>query len=127
MFRPLLIALTVLATPAWLVAAGNTTTLEGTLVSASCYVGSHDKGNAMGSDKQCGTHCLMQGRPGGLVTQDNNFYFLDAPSLRLAPYVGQQIRVTGDQDSKDVISVTKVEVKQGEAWQPINISRKSQK
>jgi hypothetical protein len=127
MLKSFLIALTVLTMPALLNAADNNATLEGTLVSASCYISDHSMtGNAMGGSKQCGTGCLMQGRPGGLLTKDNAFYFLDAPSLRLAPYVGQQIRVTGNELSKDVFSVDKAAIRKSGAWQAIDLSRRSQ-
>jgi hypothetical protein len=97
-------------------------TLEGTLVSASCYLGSdnHPTTNDMGGVKECGSGCLKQGKPGGLVTKEKHFHILDAPSLLLAPYVGQEIRVTGF-DYDGVISVTKAEVMKVGQWEEIDI------
>jgi hypothetical protein len=96
-------------------------TLEGTLVSASCYLADNSAtGNEMGGIKECGTGCLKQGKPAGLLTQDKQFHILDAPSLVLAPYVGQQLCVTGI-DYNGVISVKKAEVRKDGAWAEIDI------
>ena len=121
--KSFLLAIAIFATPLLLNAADNPTTLEGTLVSASCYMGDHSAtGNEMNGAKECGSGCLRQGRPGGLLTKENVFYLLDAPSLPLAPYVGKQIRVTGEENSKDIFSVRKVEVNKDGAWQSVDIS-----
>jgi hypothetical protein len=96
-------------------------TLEGTLVSASCYlVDNSATGNEMNGIKECGTGCLKQGKPAGLVTKDKHFLILDAPSLLLARYVGQEMRVTGI-DYNGVISVKKAEVRKDGKWEEIDI------
>jgi hypothetical protein len=96
-------------------------TLEGTLVSASCYLADNSAtGNDMGEIKACGSGCLKQGKPAGLLTKEKHFHILDAPSLLLAPYVGQEIRVTGI-DYHGVISVKKAEVRKGGEWEEIDI------
>ena len=96
-------------------------TLEGTLVSASCYLGDNSAtGNEMGGIKECGSGCLKQGKPAGLVTKEKHFHILDAPSLLLAPYVGQEMRVTGI-DYNGVISVKKAEVRKDGKWEEIDI------
>jgi hypothetical protein len=121
MYKSLLLMGLFVATT-WLYAAGNNTiTLEGTLVSSVCYTGSpaKPKTNDMGGKKNCGTYCLRQGTPGGLVTKDDKFYILTASSLRLAPYVGRQIRVTGDKVGDEILAVDTAEVRKGGAWQQI--------
>jgi hypothetical protein len=96
-------------------------THEGTLVSASCYLADHSAtGNEMDGIKECGSGCLKQGKPAGLVTKDKQFYILDAPSLLLAQYVGQEMRVTGI-DYSGVISVKKAEVRKDGKWEEIDI------
>jgi hypothetical protein len=96
-------------------------TLEGTLVSASCYLADNSAiGNEMNGHKGCGTGCLKQGKPGGLLTKEKHFHILDAPSLLLAPYVGQELRVTG-MDYNGVISVKKAEVRKDGEWKEIDI------
>ena len=96
-------------------------TLEGTLVSASCYLEDNSAtGNEMNGVKECGTGCLKQGKPAGLVTKEKKFHILDAPSLLLAPYVGQEMRVTGI-DYNGVISVKKAEVRKDGKWEEIDI------
>ena len=96
-------------------------TLEGSLVSASCYLADNSAtGNEMDGIKECGTGCLKQGKPAGLLTKEKKFHILDAPSLLLAPYVGQVLRVTGI-DYNGVISVKKAEVRKDGGWEEIDI------
>jgi hypothetical protein len=63
---------------------------------------------------------LKHGKPAGLVTKEKKFHILDAPSLLLAPYVGQEMRVTGI-DYNGVISVKKAEVRKDGRWEEIDI------
>ena len=114
---PILVALTITA---WLFAGEKTVTAEGKLVSASCYLRDGVTTNDMEGAKECGSSCLKQGKPGGLLTPDNTFYILDGPSLRLAPYVGQEIRVTGEQHGKDILSIHSAWVKMGGGWEAID-------
>lgn len=115
----LMVVLTLLLA-GWLYAADTTITVEGKLVSASCYLADNSAtGNDMNGFKGCGTECLRRGKPGGLLTKDHHFYMLDASSLALAPYVGQDIRVTGI-EHKDVISARSVAVKKGSGWEGID-------
>lgn len=97
-------------------------TLEGTLVSSACYLGNpdHPTGDAMGDKKHCGSDCLKRGDPAGLVTKEKQFHVLVTSSLRLAPYVGQEVRVTGI-DHNGVIAVSKAEVSKDGQWQEIRI------
>src|SRR5580692_2506527 len=67
-----------------------------------------------------GTLCLKGGTPGGLLTSDKKFYALLAPSLALAPYVGQEIRVEGSLVNGS-INVSKVEVNQNGNWQEVKL------
>jgi hypothetical protein len=105
-----------------LYAAEEKATLEGTLVSSACYLGSdsHPTGNDMGGQKGCGSRCLTHGDPAGLVTKEKQFHILVAPSLKLAPYVGQEVRVTGV-DHNGVISVEKAEVSKDGEWKEIEL------
>ena len=119
---PLLLIALVLSVCAF--AADKKITLEGKLVSASCYLTSKSPdatGDNMGGKNHCGSGCLRQGKPGGLLTKENAFYIIDGPSLRLAPYVGQQIRVTGDEHGNDIISIDSASVSSGNAWKAIDI------
>jgi len=43
-----------------------------------------------------------------------------APSIALAPYVKQQVRVTGSSESS-LIQASKVEVRKGGKWQEIQL------
>jgi hypothetical protein len=96
-------------------------TLEGTLVSASCYLADNSAtGNEMDGIKECGSGCLKQGKPAGLLTKEKRFHILDAPSLLLAPYVGKEMRVTGI-DYNGVISVKKAEVRKEGKWEEIDL------
>jgi ABC-type oligopeptide transport system substrate-binding subunit len=104
-----------------LAAAQNDMSYSGTLVDSKCYVAHGATTNDHGTNKNCGTLCLKGGTPGGLLTSDKKFYPLLAPSLALAPYVGQEIRVSGSMVS-GAINVSKVEVNQNGNWQEIKLS-----
>jgi hypothetical protein len=103
-------------------------TLQGTLISSACYLDSsdHPTGNDMGERKNCGSNCLKHGDPAGLVTKDNEFHVLVVSSILLAPYVGQQVRVSGN-DHNGTITVEKVEVSKNGKWEAINLNVKNVK
>ncbi|MGA7794788.1 MAG: hypothetical protein WCA19_17255 [Candidatus Acidiferrales bacterium] len=94
---------------------------SGTLVDSKCYLAHGQTGNDHGPNKACGTLCLKGGTPGGLLTSDKKFYALLAPSIALAPYVGQEIRVSGSMVNGS-INVSKVEVNQNGSWQEVKLS-----
>jgi type 1 fimbria pilin len=96
-------------------------TYSGTLVDSKCYLAHNQTGNDHGPNKNCGTLCLKGGTPGGLLTSDKKFYALLAPSIALAPYVGQEIRVEGSLVNGS-INVSKVEVNQNGNWQEVKLS-----
>ena len=96
-------------------------TYSGTLVDSKCYLDHGQTANDHGPNKNCGTLCLKGGTPGGLLTSDKKFYALLAPSIALAPYVGQEIRVSGSM-ANGSINVSKVEVNQNGSWQEIKLS-----
>jgi hypothetical protein len=119
---PLLVLVAFAVGGTCLYAAEEKITLQGTLVSSACYLGSNDHptGNDMGDRKQCGTKCLSHGDPAGLLSKEKEFHILVAPSLRLAPYVGQQVRVTGI-DHNGAFSVEKAEVSKDGEWKEIDL------
>jgi hypothetical protein len=122
--KPIMLVVLAFALSSWLCATEKTITVEGKLVSASCYLpdkSAGTTGDSMSGGEHCGSGCLEQGKPGGLLTNDHAFYILDAPSLRLAPFVGQQIRVTGQVEGTDILSAKTVDVRKGDAWQSIDI------
>lgn len=93
----------------------------GTLVDSKCYLAHGATTNDHGSNKGCGTLCLKGGTPGGLLTSDKKFYPLLAPSLALAPYVGEEIRVSGKMVSGS-IDASKVEVNENGNWKEVKLS-----
>jgi ABC-type oligopeptide transport system substrate-binding subunit len=93
----------------------------GTLVDSKCYLAHGATTNDHGSNKGCGTLCLKGGTPGGLLTSDKKFYPLLAPSVALAPYVGEEIRVSGSMVSGS-INVSKVEVNENGNWKEVKLS-----
>lgn len=102
-------------------AAPKDASYSGTLVDSKCYIAHGQTANDHGSNKNCGTLCLKGGTPGGLLTSDKKFYPLLAPSIALAPYVGQEIRVSGSMVSGS-INVSKVEVNQNGSWQEVKLT-----
>ena len=105
-------------------AAPADSTYSGTLVDSKCYVAYNQTANdhgPNGSKKNCGTLCLKGGTPGALLTSDKKFYVILAPSTALAPYVGQEIRVTGSIVSGS-INPSKVEVNQNGTWEEVKLA-----
>ncbi len=102
-------------------AAEKTVTLEGTLVDSKCYLKDNSlTGNDHGPVKGCGTMCLKGGTPGALLTKDKKFHAILAPSLVLAPYVGQTIRVSGSIHN-GAIAAEKVEVNKDGKWEEVKL------
>jgi hypothetical protein len=121
----LLVLVAFAVSASYLSAAEKTVTVEGTIVSSACYLenDSHPTGNDMGGRKACGSECLKRGDPAGLVTKEKEFHVLVAPSVLLAPYVGQQVRVTGT-DHNGTIAVEKAEVAKDGSWEEISLKSK---
>jgi hypothetical protein len=110
-----------LSSVAALYAADKGTTFEGKLVDSKCYLeDSKNAGNEHSGMKGCGTMCLKAGTPGALLTNDNKFYALLAPSVALAPYVGETIRVTGTLHGT-ALQADKVEVNKNGKWVAVDI------
>ena len=104
-----------------LYAAEKATTLEGTLVDSKCYLKDNSlTGNDHGPMKGCGTMCLKGGTPGALLTKEKKFHPILAPSLALAPYVGETIRVSGTTHN-GAIAAEKVEVKKDGKWEEVKL------
>jgi hypothetical protein len=117
----LLLAALALALTAGVYAGEKPTTIEGTLVDSKCYLMDNSlTGNDHGQVKQCGTMCLKGGTPAALLTKDKKFHAILAPSLVLAPYVGQTIRVSGTIHN-GAIAAQKVEVSQNGKWEEVKL------
>ncbi len=102
-------------------AAGKPTTLEGTLVDSKCYLKDNANiGNDHGPVKECGTMCLKAGTPGGLLTKAGKFHAVLAPSLILAPHVGQTVRISGLIHNGAILA-EKVEVKKADRWEEVKL------
>ncbi len=104
-----------------LYAAEKAVTLEGTLVDSKCYLKDNSlTGNDHGPVKECGTMCLKGGTPGALLTKDKKFHAILAPSLVLAPHVGQTVRVHGTLHNGATLA-DKVEVNQNGKWEEVKL------
>ncbi len=96
-------------------------TIEGTLVDSKCYLSDNSlTGNDHGAMKECGTMCLKGGTPAAVLSQDKKFTAIIAPSVPLAPHVGQQVRVTGEQHSGSILA-KRVEVKKNGKWEEVKL------
>src|SRR5215472_18349781 len=112
------LALVLAANVAW---AQKEATFEGTLVDSKCYLKDNSlTGNDHGPVKGCGTVCLKGGTPGGLLTKDKKFHAILAPSLVLAPYVGQTVRINGTLHNGAILA-SKVEVNKGGKWEEVKL------
>ena len=115
------LAVLALAVAASVYAAEKAVTLEGTLVDSKCYLmDNSNTSNDHGQVKQCGTLCLKGGTPAALLTKDKKFHAILAPSLALAPYVGQTVRVSGTIHN-GAIAAQKLEVNQNGKWEEVKI------
>ena len=101
--------------------AEKATTWEGTLVDSNCYLkDSSLTGNDHMGVKECGTTCLKQGLPAGILTKAKQYHVLVAPSLPLAPYVGQEVRVSGSLHHGAILA-DKVEVQKEGKWEEVKL------
>jgi len=104
-----------------LYAADKPATFEGTLVDSKCYLKDNSlTGNDHGPIKECGTMCLKGGTPPGLLTKAGKYHAVIAPSLVLAPYVGQTIRINGSLHNGAILADS-VEVKKGDKWEEVKL------
>ncbi len=104
-----------------LYAAEKPATYEGTLVDSKCYLKDNSlTGNDHGPVKECGTMCLKGGTPPGLLTKAGKYHAVIAPSLVLAPYVGQTIRINGSLHNGAILA-DKIEVKKGDKWEEVKL------
>lgn len=112
------LALILVAGVAW---AQKESTFEGTLVDSKCYLKDNSlTGNDHGPVKECGTMCLKGGTPGGLLTKDKKFHAILAPSLVLAPFVGQKVRINGSLYNGAILA-SKVEVNKDGKWEEVKL------
>ncbi len=97
---------------------------EGTLVDANCYLENHayTGDNHMG-DKDCGEECLKMGFPAGILTNQKVFHTLIAPSLSLAPFLGDEVRIKGSLHSGAIL-VRQAEVRKNDRWEAIKLQSK---
>ena len=118
---PFIVLAFVVAVALGVYAAEKTVTLEGTLVDSKCYLKDNSlTGNDHGPVKECGTMCLKGGTPGALLTKDKKFHAVLAPSLILAPYVGQTVRVNGTIHNGAVLA-NKIEVNKDGRWEEVKL------
>ena len=111
-------ALMLTAGVAW---AQQATTFEGTLVDSICYLkGNSLAGNDHGPMKDCGAMCLKGGTPAGLLTKDKKVQAILAPSVALAPYVGQTVRINGTLQNGAILA-SKVEVNKAGKWEEVKL------
>ena len=101
--------------------ASEVVTLEGTLVCSKCYLTDNSlTGNYHFPGKKCGTMCLNNGMPAGLLTKDKKFYAVIAPSPSLAEYVGRRVRIIGSLRGGSILAAH-AEVEEGGEWKKIEL------
>ncbi len=103
-------------------AAERSVTLEGTLVDSKCYLADNSNtGNDHMGIKGCGTICLKAGNPAGLLTKEKRFHTIVAPSIALAPYVGETVRVEGTLHDGAILA-KKIEVSKNGKWEEVKLT-----
>ena len=101
--------------------AAGATAWEGTLVDSNCYLKDNSlTGNDHMGVKECGTACLKSGLAAGLLTKVKKYHVLIAPSLSLALYVGEQVRVSGSVHSHAIMA-DKAEVRKDGKWEEVKL------
>lgn len=75
--------------------AQKTVTVRGILVDVACYLDDGDSGNDHMGMKACGTACLNQGSPAGLLV-GSQLYILIFPAANFANDVGKTVEIKGD-------------------------------
>ncbi len=97
---------------------------EGTLIDANCYLENHayTGDNHMG-DQDCGEECLRMGYPAGILTDQKVFHALIASSVSLAPYLGDEVRITGSLHNGAIL-VRQAEVRKNDRWEAIKLQNK---
>ena len=70
-------------------------TVSGTLVDAYCYMKEGDLTETHMNVKSCGTECLKEDLPAGLLV-DGKLYILIFPGTAFTNYLYKQVEVTGD-------------------------------
>jgi len=90
--------------------AGKEVTLTGTLVDTKCYIGGGATNNDHMGQKACGTACLNDGIPAGLLV-NGKLYVLAFPSKAFAKYVGMMVEITGMLSNEVFLVPTKAAAK----------------
>lgn len=99
---------------------GKEMTVEGELVSAKCYLRGGQTGNDHMGMKNCGTMCVKDGNPVGLLTAKGKYYPLVLPASQIADHVGHTMRATGMMKAGSMVPAM-VEVKEGDSWTKVEV------
>lgn len=103
------------------IAAQQQVIIEGRLVDSKCFLSmQEDDNNHMGMG-ECGAMCLRMGQPAALVTTDNTFHTIIAPSSDLASHVGHTMRVTGTLHNGAIMAI-KVEMNTDGNWTEVKLN-----
>lgn len=96
-------------------------TVEGTLVDSACYLKDGATANDHGAMKACGTMCLKGGNPGAVLTKDKKLHVIVAASTAFADHVGQQVRVTGEENGTAILA-QKMQVNKNGKWEEVKLA-----
>lgn len=105
--------------------AEKSSTVQGELIDAACYVDS-DGGSKGPGHAKCARDCMASGIPAAILPEGSKdagaiLYLLTNPTV-LAPYASQTIKVEGvTHAGMHAIDVKKVFVKEGEGWKEIQL------
>lgn len=109
-----------------LIAEEKSSSFEGTLVCSKCYLTDNSlTTNYHFPMKPCGTLCLQNSSPAGLVTKDKQFYVIVAPSKTLAEHVGRQTQVSGSLYGNALLATT-VQVEKSGHWEKVDLQNMMQ-
>ncbi len=92
--------------------AGATKSVTGEVVDLGCYLGHAAKG---AGHKECGTKCVANGMPMGLLTSKGALYVLVMnhdnadPYNKAKDYVGAQVKITGPASTRNAVKALQVD------------------
>lgn len=101
-----------------------TVTLTGILVDTNCYLKNGDIGNDHMDVKKCGTQCLKDKIPAGLLV-GKDLYVLIYPAQVFADYVGEKMEITGELYGANNLVPAKVLVVKNDRKTEVKLNRKN--
>lgn len=93
--------------------------ITGEIVDLGCFIARDARGD---DHKSCATRCLTGGNPAGLVTADGKVFTIAATAPAYADFASTTVRLSGS-IKESIIKPSKMEVKDGDKWKEVEMSK----